>query len=227
VRHVNTHLKKIAEDPKAKKGGSFVVQVKCFEFFLTLWVDGKATFGDLDQFLRHIWLECCGHMSAFIDREGRYTHPKAAEADDPFGFFDSNPNEVPMNTKVEKVFCKGKKLMYEYDFGSTTMLDIEVKTDYPVAADKKIVLLSRNEPLKILCDGCQKAPAVEICGVHIYEGEGVFCAKCAKKHAKSCEDFADYAALPVVNSPRMGVCAYEGGIIDTERDGVYPAKDLK
>jgi len=33
--------------------------------------------------------------------------------------------------------------------------------------------------------------------------------------------YADYAAMPVVNSPRMGVCAYEGGTIDRERDGVY------
>jgi hypothetical protein len=49
----------------------------------------------------------------------------------------------------------------------------------------------------------------------------MFCEKCAKKHAKECEDFADgYAVMPVVNSPRMGVCAYEGGCIDTERDGV-------
>jgi hypothetical protein len=49
----------------------------------------------------------------------------------------------------------------------------------------------------------------------------MFCEKCAKKHAKECEDFADgYTVMPVVNSPRMGVCAYEGGCIDTERDGV-------
>jgi hypothetical protein len=52
----------------------------------------------------------------------------------------------------------------------------------------------------------------------------LFCDKCAKKHAKKCEDFEDYAALPVVNSPRMGVCAYEGGCIDTERDGAFVKK---
>ena len=33
-----------------------------------------------------------------------------------------------------------------------------------------------------------------------------------------CSDFDDYASMPVVNSPRMGVCGYEGGSIDLERD---------
>ena len=34
----------------------------------------------------------------------------------------------------------------------------------------------------------------------------------------------EYASMPVVNSPRMGVCAYEGGIIDKERDGIFVLK---
>lgn len=50
--------------------------------------------------------------------------------------------------------------------------------------------------------------------------EDSFCEKCAEKHGKKCDDFADYAGMPVVNSPRCGVCGYEGGIIDLERDGV-------
>jgi hypothetical protein len=52
-----------------------------------------------------------------------------------------------------------------------------------------------------------------------YEDDYLFCPKCAKKHAKECRDFEAYAAMPVVNFPRMGVCGYTGGTIDTERDG--------
>jgi hypothetical protein len=59
----------------------------------------------------------------------------------------------------------------------------------------------------------------------MYDDNAEFCDKCAEKHAKKCEDFADYASMPVVNSPRMGVCGYEGGSIDTERDGVYVLKE--
>ena len=47
-----------------------------------------------------------------------------------------------------------------------------------------------------------------------------YCEKCKKKPEKTCED-ADYSMMSVVNSPRMGECGYEGGSIDTERDGVY------
>ncbi len=40
------------------------------------------------------------------------------------------------------------------------------------------------------------------------------------KLENECEDFSEEMRLPVVNSPRMGICGYEGGMIDKERDGV-------
>ncbi len=220
IRHLSTHLTKMEGDGKQKRGFSFLVHVKVTEMFLALWVDGSTSFDELDFFLRKIWLECCGHMSAFVDPKGSYIHPKDENADD--WFFEPNPNEVPMGMEVEQVFTKGKKLRYEYDFGSTTQLDIQVKGIYNIAASDPIVLLSRNEPLKLLCHSCGKKAATDICIEHSWEGpEWFFCPKCAKKHAKTCDAFEDYARMPVVNSPRMGVCAYEGGDIDKERDGVY------
>jgi hypothetical protein len=126
--------------------------------------------------------------------------------------------EVPMSRKVKSVFYKGLKLNYEYDFGSSTDLVLHVVEEYPVTADEKIVLLSRNEPPELLCDVCKTQLATVTCTVHGWDEDSMFCEKCAKKHAKKCEDFEDYAALPVVNSPRSGVCAYTGGIIDMERD---------
>ncbi len=49
----------------------------------------------------------------------------------------------------------------------------------------------------------------------------MYCEECAIKHEATCEEFADYARMPIVNSPRMGVCGYEGGSIDKERDRAY------
>lgn len=132
--------------------------------------------------------------------------------------------EVPKSRKVKKVFYKDLKLEYEYDFGSSTELLLTVIEGYPVKADKKIVLLSRNEPLEWLCDACKKAPATQICTAHGWNEDSLFCGKCGIKHAKTCEDFEDYSAMPVVNSPRMGVCAYDGGVIDKERDGIFMKK---
>lgn len=34
-------------------------------FWLNLEMRGNKTLGDLDMYLREIWLECCGHLSEF------------------------------------------------------------------------------------------------------------------------------------------------------------------
>jgi hypothetical protein len=198
-KHLSKHLEEIAKT--GKTGQSFLVKVEPdkrygpMPHFLSLWIDGDTAMQTIDEFLRAIWLDCCGHMSEF--------------------------DQVSMSSKAGKVFKKGKQLNYEYDFGTTTMLTLTVVDEYPVKAEKKIVLLSRNEPVKLLCATCEKAPATQICTVCQYEEFAVFCDKCAKKHAKKCADFADYASMPLVNSPRAGVCGYTGGSIDKERDGVY------
>jgi hypothetical protein len=41
------------------------------EYRMHLKVSSHARFEDLDNFLREIWLECCGHMSAFRLEEKR------------------------------------------------------------------------------------------------------------------------------------------------------------
>src|SRR5438477_291919 len=35
------------------------------QYWLHLLARADTTLGELDSFLRHIWLECCGHMSGF------------------------------------------------------------------------------------------------------------------------------------------------------------------
>jgi len=219
---LKTHLDEKTVD--GQEGVSYLVKVENWQYFLSLWIDGEATLKNIDTFLRDIWLECCGHMSAFRiagQRNQGYGINSFLNAkmflDVPTGEF----GELSMKLKAKQLFSPDRKLDYEYDFGSTTDLRLTVIDEYPVKAQKPVVLLSRNEPLEWLCDMCGKERATQICSIHIYEGgESMFCKKCAKKHAKECEDFADYAAMPIVNSPRMGVCAYDGGSIDTQRDGV-------
>jgi len=193
-RHLGTHLKKL-EPVERKK--SFHLRVEAGSYFLNLLMDGDAELAELDDFLRAIWLECCGHLSQFS-----------------FGRWN---DELRLSLKARRVFEKGEKVWYAYDFGSTTELDIRCISVLPVATKEGIRILSRNEPLDIPCDSCKKKPAEQLCTVHWGESDMFFCEACAEKHAKTCED-AEYAMLSVVNSPRMGVCAYEGGSIDPERD---------
>jgi len=227
VKHLSTHLTESSKT--GKQGLSFLIQVGLPKkwgktpYFLSLWVDGEATLQTIDTFLRDIWLECCGHMSAFSLPNKKPTKNFDMNAfshlTDKYSDF---PNDISMSKKAKVVFVKGLVLEYEYDFGSSTNLELTVVKDFPVKADQKIVLLSRNEPMEILCCICKKVPATQICTVCMYHKKAEFCDKCAEKHAKKCTDFDDYASMPFVNSPRMGVCGYTGGSIDIERD-VYKA----
>ena len=126
-----------------------------------------------------------------------------------------------MNRTMLEVVFPGMKLQYEYDFGTTTQLDLAVQQAYSIIPSEKITLLSRNEPLEILCELCKKRPAAYFCPYHDYSDESLFCDKCADKHEKECEDFSEEERFPVVNSPRMGQCGYTGGVIDKERDGHF------
>ncbi|MCP3931432.1 MAG: hypothetical protein GY705_20290 [Bacteroidetes bacterium] len=212
TRHLGTHLKKLETENPAKISKAYHLRIDAAEMFLNLLVNGSKPLGELDRFLREIWLECCGHMSSFEVKEKNY--PINWDLDDAeFG--------ESMSKRMNKIFRKGMKVDYKYDFGSTTYLQVNVIEEYKLKVPSGVSLLSRNEPLPILCHSCQKKPASQICSIHIYEGESMFCDACAKKHAKECEDFADYAAMEIVNSPRMGVCGYDGGTIDLDRDGVW------
>ena len=111
-----------------------------------------------------------------------------------------------MTSMIGTVFAVGKKFDYEYDFGSTTALWGEATGARVGSAGKKPVrLLARNDRIVWPCAKC-KSPATIICPFCLDDGACLFCDEHAKAHA--CQDQDVY--LPVVNSPRMGVCGYTG-----------------
>ncbi|MFT4152712.1 hypothetical protein [Parafilimonas sp.] len=239
----NRHMQKHISDKTStnKPGKSFLLKIEpdprwgSNPYFLSVWVDGNADMGDMDDFLRAIWLECCGHLSAFTNKKLKRANGSM------WDFFEAQEllengktkaceemmeeinGEIPKDRRLKDALRKDMKIDYDYDFGSTTKLQITVFDEYPVKADDAIVLLTRNEPPVIVCQACGKAPAAVMCTA-CYDDDNFFCAKCAKQHAKTCGDFEDYAGMPVVNSPRMGVCGYTGGSIDKKRDGAYKNK---
>ena len=153
------------------------------EYWMHLKVSSHARFQDLDNFLREIWLECCGHMSAF--RIGR--------------------EEVKKGKKLEYVLRPGMQLVHEYDFGSTTELTLKVVSEFESTIKRgEVEILARNDPPQIKCSHCDNL-ATRICTECIYEDAGWLCNDCAEDHQCG-EDML----LPVVNSPRTGVCGYVG-----------------
>ena len=199
-KHLAKHLAQMEKDAAGDNQSNYVhVEVEANEMFLQLLVKGDAPMKTIDVFLRDIWLECCGHLSGFGHKSFK----------------------IKMKDRVEDVFRPKVKIYHDYDYGTTTRVFLKAHKQYQLILKEKIILLSRNEPLKLMCALCKEKPAINICIVCCYQEMAFFCKKCSSKHAKTCEDFADYAEMPVVNSPRMGECGYTGGRIDTKRDGVY------
>jgi hypothetical protein len=100
-------------------------------------------------------------------------------------------------------FPEGAQIGYEYDFGVTPQLQVSFVGQTRRKKQREAVrLLARNKPIEWKCAKCG-APA-ELVDVY---GEELpcFCRACAEK----CKVDLD-AALPITNSPRMGVCAYTG-----------------
>ena len=192
TRHLQACIPKSLESGKSKTKPQirrfFHILVRGFylsEYWLHLKVAGDARLKDLDVFLREIWLECCGHLSAF--RMGR--------------------SELKMSKKVRHALQPGMELPYQYDFGSTTDLLIKVMAEYDGAMPKneQIQILARNAPPEISCDVCGQTAATQICSECQWEDRGWLCQKCAQTH-----DCGEEMMLPVVNSPRTGVCGYSG-----------------
>ncbi len=113
-----------------------------------------------------------------------------------------------LGVPLGKVLKVGQKFSYEYDFGSTTELNLRVISEREGVVREgeegdPITILARNEPPIILCKVCGK-PATQVAGGY-YNVEGnAYCNKCARRSKD-----ADMM-LPIVNSPRVGVCGYTG-----------------
>ncbi len=209
-RHLKSCIEKSASpksatDRKAKAADTFLLSVEgryLPHYWMHLEARTEATLRDIDELLRHVWLECCGHLSAFTINAKRYD---VVREDDSWGFMGEEEEVEGMDVSLDDTLAPGQKIDYEYDFGTTTDLTLKVISRQASRPLKKPVeILARNEDPQIPCDYCG-APAKKICSYCVFEGGGWVCNKCKRKH--KCEE---EAFLAVVNSPRTGMCAYEG-----------------
>lgn len=134
--------------------------------------------------------------------------------------------EAEMDVTLGEVLSVGETFSYIYDFGSSTNLTFRVIAEregvipaHLIGEDEsaegedtedgglEIIIMARNEPPKLLCHLCGQ-PATHVMAEYDALDEAGLC----DEHARQ-QDYPD-ELLPVVNSPRVGVCGYTG-----EEDG--------
>jgi hypothetical protein len=162
-------------------------------YWLHIEMKGTAPLFKLDNFLRAIWLECCGHLSQFTIRGVSYSSYE--EQDD---FWGDTPES--MDIPIMDVVNLKDKFEHEYDFGTPTELSLRVVSIRKGVMHEPIRILARNHPPMFKCQNCKKI-ATKICALCVED----YCDKCIESH----ECGEDYV-MPLVNSPRTGVCGYVG-----------------
>lgn len=164
------------------------------DYWIHVEASADATLDDLDDFLRDIWLECCGHLSAFtIEEETYFSHPNYELGDQ------------GMDIALSNILRPQTTFYHEYDFGTTTHLTLKVLSEEESGRRREsFQILARNNTPLITCGVCGKI-ATLVCAGCIWEDEGWVCDECAGEHGCG-EDML----LPVVNSPRVGMCGYTG-----------------
>ncbi|MFI3189446.1 hypothetical protein BCS42_12565 [Crenothrix sp. D3] len=160
------------------------------DFWLHLEINGNAKLKKLDEYLRGIWLECCGHLSQFS-----------------IGGWSGN--EIAMSKSVQSIFERSSELVHIYDFGtsSETLIKVVGKRTGKPLTKHPIMLMARNEMPVSTCMECEQT-ARWLCEECISEHDesGFLCDEHAKNHPH--DDYGE--PIELVNSPRMGMCGYEG-----------------
>ena len=186
----------IIAEAEQKKGGSeklYHLRVQdnsLSEFWLHLEMRGSSTLKDLDDYLRFIWLECCGHMSEFS--VGGWGEGK-----------------ISKTRRGDKVFEPGIEITHIYDFGTSSETLIKVlgmREGHPTTS-RPMALMARNLMPESPCIECGQ-PAAWLCHECLIEEDvwGALCDQHVKTHPH--EDYGE--PIRLVNSPRLGMCGYDG-----------------
>ena len=212
-------------------------------YWLDLEMPTYLTLAHLDEFLRAVWVECCGHLSRFFVRQGQdevmsFEHLSEDDLaeEEMVALYKKDPKKLAQRVAREKgvSYAEAQKTLalwallylnrperrdihrttlstllkmtnkweYEYDYGTTTHLHLKVMARYhgpKPPANAPIRILSRNYKPVIPCAECGQ-PA------DYWEMDEGWPRPLCKRHIE--ENDSEYY-LPIVNSPRTGLCGYD------------------
>jgi hypothetical protein len=191
------------------------------DYWMHLQAPANCTFDDLDRLLLAIWLECCDHLSAFEFPVKRKLPRRATPLDiaamvqelvrqtQRSPSHDDASGDALLGKPLGSRLKPGVVFSHQYDFGTTTELALRVAGEHTAPAlPDDLKLLARNESPAIPCSACAK-PATQFCQQCMEEGADELCDACASWH-----DCGEEMLVPLINSPRTGVCGYCGPSVE-------------
>jgi len=164
VKNCNSDIKNAEERMILK-----VSSVDDENYFLYLAVKKNQTLRQLDVFLRKLWLECCGHLSCFT--MGNVSYESSFEDDNMDYYLGGySVEKKAMFFTIARELGINERMEYEYDYGSTTSLEILRNEDKWINVEIKepIYVVTRNiAPVRNGIEDPYNSPRTGVCG---YEG---------------------------------------------------------
>ncbi len=155
------------------------------DYWMQILIRADATLKTLDDFLRGIWMECCGHTSCFDI--GWYTF-ESGIADEASQEMDEFDRIFGMDIRLSRLFSPDSEAAYTYDYKTSSRLSLKVMEYVEAATGLGVVeIMARNLPP---VDGAPNSPRAGICA---YAGDDRFDWKAMKfedySESKEFEEF--------------------------------------
>ncbi len=184
-------------------------------FWLFLEMPQAASLAALDEALRQVWVDCCGHASQFIIDGVTYgRRPKATPVD---LVLDEQAHVAPMDKPLSALLTVGQEIDYAYDEVWPTELKVRLLAAYPgPLPEREARFLARNYKPPRVCHICSRPADWLFTNAWPLEP---YCDAHARAHA---DWEKPDAFLPYVNSPRVGLCVYRGPSEEAMRFEVAP-----
>ncbi len=243
ARHVRKHLKE-------RQGDTPLVWLRVTDdtpwaplpsqlFWLDLEVPLDLPLVDLDDFLRAVWVDCCGHLSSFVvvhqgtryffDYNPHEPIPDKEEIEEELTFWEGVPSDtsLPFWLRVGKVFGGRGSLPLAMDWftlGDIVQVvdEFAYKYDFGTTTTLNLRVFARytgprpeeTPPIRVLSRNLKPRLPCEVCGQPsaylVADDKGNIRPLC-QQHADEAYDKGKVEYLyPLVNSPRTGLCGYDG-----------------
>lgn len=183
------------------------------DYWLFLDVKTSATLADLDRFIKAIWVESGDHLSDFVIGGMAFDSDAQMAA-------SRRVRGKKMNVSLADAFAETNEALYEYDFGSTTPVYIQVLDRHEgKCVSEPITILSRNKRRPETCVYCGEKEAnwqdIWDCSM-----KAIYCDDCKQELEPDGTESEAYCFVPLANTPRG---SYQGNWPDEFVPDKFPA----